>query len=127
MNTEAEEEDDEQIFRGKDGSCCLALAPNQAASRRLQQQNIMRVRPGPTAYASSRIIFDSPPSSFRILFNEAMLRNIQKCTNAEAQRVTGDPNWGISLDELEKFLGLIIVRGVIGGRTLLILSMWNRL
>ena len=127
VNIEAEEEDDEQIFRDKNGSCCLALAPNQAASRRLQQQNIMRVRPGPTAYASSRIIFDSPLSSFQILFNEAMLRNIQKCTNAEAQRVTGDPNWGISLDELEKFLGLIIVRGVIGGRTLLILSMWNRL
>ena len=39
-----------------------------------------------------------------------MLRSIQKCTTAEAQRVTGDPNWRISLDELEKFLGLIITR-----------------
>ena len=126
VNIEAEEEDDEQMFRGEDGSCWLALAPNQAVSGRLQQQNIMRVRPGPTAYASSRIISDSSLSSFWILFNEAMLINIQKCTNAEAQRVTGDPNWGISLDELEKFLGLIIARGVIGGRTLPILSMWNR-
>ena len=127
VNTEAEEENDEQIFRGKDGSCWLALAPNQAVSGRLQQQNIMRIRPGPTAYAFSRIISDSPLSSFRIFFNEPMLRNIQKCTIAEAQRVTGDPNWKISLDELEKFLGLIIARGVIGGRTLPILSMWNRL
>ena len=56
-----------------------------------------------------------------------MLKNIQNCTIAEAQRVTGDPNWGISLDELDKFLGLNIARGVIGGRTSLILSMWNRL
>ena len=56
-----------------------------------------------------------------------MLRNIQHCTTAEAQRVTRDPNWTISLDELEKFLGLIIARGVIGGRTLPILSLWNRL
>ena len=80
VNTEAEEEDDEQIFRGKDGSCWQALAPNQAVSGRLQQQNIMRNRPGLTAYAFSRIIFDSPLSSFRILFNEPMLRNIRKCT-----------------------------------------------
>ena len=87
----------------------------------------MRIRPGPTAYAFSRIISDSPFSSFRILFNEPMLRNIQKCTIAEAQRVTGDPNWRISLDELEKFLRLIIARGVICGRTSPILSMWKRL
>ena len=45
---------------------------------------------------------------------------------AEAQQVTGDPNWRISFNELEKFFGLI-VRGVVGGRTLPILSMWNRL
>ena len=43
VNTEAEEEDDEQIFRGKDGSCWLALASNQAVSGRLQQQNIMKI------------------------------------------------------------------------------------
>ena len=56
-----------------------------------------------------------------------MLRNIQKCTIAEAQRVTGDPNWKISLDDLEKFLGLIIARGFIGSQTLPILGMWNKL
>ena len=43
VNTEAEQEDDEQIFRGKDGLCCQALASNQAVSGRLQQQNIMRI------------------------------------------------------------------------------------
>ena len=41
VNTEAEEEDDKQIFRGKDGRYWLALAPNQAVSGCLQQQNIM--------------------------------------------------------------------------------------
>ena len=59
VNIEAEEEDDEQIFGGKDGSCWQALAPNQAVSGRLQQQNIMRIRPGPTACASSLIVWDS--------------------------------------------------------------------
>ena len=77
VNIEAEKEDDEQIFRGKDGSCWLVLAPNQVVSGRLQLQNIMRIRPGSTAYVSSRIISDIPLSSFRILFNEPMLRNIK--------------------------------------------------
>ena len=107
-------EDDEQIFLGKDGSSWQALAPNQAVSGRLQQQNMMRIRPGVTAYVAFRIISDRPLSLFRIFFNGPMLRNLQKCTIAEAQRVTGDPNWRISLDELEKFLGLIIARRVIG-------------
>ena len=43
VNTEAEEEDDEQIFHDKDGSCWLALAPNQAVSGHLQQQNTMKI------------------------------------------------------------------------------------
>ena len=83
----------------------------------------MRIRPDPTAYAASRIISDSPLALFRILFKEPMVRNIQKCTIAEIHRVTGDPNWRISLHELKKFLGLIIARGVIVGEALSILSM----
>ena len=87
----------------------------------------MRIRPGPTAYAAFRIISDSSLSSFRILFKKPMQRSIQKCTMAKAQRITGDPNWRISLDELEKFLGLITARGVIDGRALPILGRPNRL
>ena len=71
MNTKAEGEDDEQIFQGKDESCWQDLAPNQAVSERLQQQNVMRIRPGPTAYTSSRVISDSPFSSIRIFFQRA--------------------------------------------------------
>ena len=115
VNTEAEEEDDKQIFKGKDGSRWQALASNHAVDGRLEQQNILRIRRGTTAYAASRIISDSPLSSFRVLFNELMLRNIQKCTIAEAQRVTSVPNWKIYWNELEKFLSFIIARRVVGG------------
>ena len=78
-------------------------------------------------YAASCIISDSPLSSFQILFNEPMPRNIQKCTIAEAQQITGNPNRSISLDELEKFLGLIIAQELIGGEISPILSRCNRL
>ena len=40
VNTEAEEDDDEQIFWSRDGSCWQALVPNQVVSGRLWQQNI---------------------------------------------------------------------------------------
>ena len=55
-----------------------------------------------------------------------MLRNIQKYTTVGVQRVMGDSNWRIPSDELENFLDVIVGRGVIGGRTLLIRSQSNR-
>ena len=39
VNTEAEEGDDEQIFRDKDESCWQAIAPNLGVGGSLQQQN----------------------------------------------------------------------------------------
>ena len=73
----------------------------------------------------SRVNLNDPLSSLQIFINEPMLRNIRKCTEAEAQRVTKKPNWTISLDDLEKFMGLIIARGAIGGSDLPIQSMWD--
>ena len=67
------------------------LSTFQVQGGRLQQQNVVNVRPGPTTFATNRVI-EGSPSSFRIIFSEAMLRNIQKCTISEAQRVTGDLN-----------------------------------
>ena len=78
VNTKAEEKDNKQIFWGKDGSFWQALAPNQAVSGRLQQQNITSIRPGPIAYVAPRIISDSSLLSFRIIFNELMPKNVQK-------------------------------------------------
>ena len=50
----------------------------------MQQKNIVRIRPGATACAAYRIVSDSPLSSFRMFFKECILRNIKKCTIAEA-------------------------------------------
>jgi len=47
----------------------------QVQGGRLQQQNVVNVRPGPTAFATNRVI-EGSPSSFRIIFSEAMIRNI---------------------------------------------------
>ena len=48
------------------------------------------------------------------------------CTTAEAHRAIGNNSWTVTLDELDKFMGLIVARGVICGRTLPIKSMWDK-
>ena len=50
---------------------------------------------------------------------------VQKCTISEAQRVTGDVNWNVTLHELDKFIDLIITRGVLGQMGLPYSSLFN--
>ena len=109
----------------RDGSRWQILESSQRSQGRMQKQNVVKIRSGPTAYSVSRVNLNDPLSSLRIFINEPMLRNIRKCTEAEAQQVTKNPNWTISLDDLEKFIGLIIARGAIGGRNLPTKSMWD--
>ena len=68
----------------KDEITWQTLAIFHVQRGRLQQPNILSFKPGPTAFATSRITENSPLSSFCVLFDEAMLRNIRKCTVAKA-------------------------------------------
>ena len=53
------------------------------------------------------------------------MRHIRKCTITEGQQVTGNDKWSANLDELDKVIGPVIARGVIGGRILPIKGMWS--
>ena len=94
----------------------------QVTAGRLQEQNIVRIHAGSISYSTSRIISRSPFFSFRIIFNESMLKNIQKCITGEHIMLLEAA--AVKLDELEKFAGLIVACGVIGGKTLRIKRMW---
>ena len=74
----SDSDDEMQDFVGKDGSLWQKLSTFQAQRRRLQQQNVVNIRPEPTAFAITRVVEGKPFSSFRIMFSEAMLRIIQK-------------------------------------------------
>ena len=114
-----------QDLIGKDGTVWQALATSHVQRGRLQQQNILSFKPGPTSFATSRIMESSPLSSFRVLFDEAMLRNIRKCTVAEANRISDKTNWDVTLNELDMFIGLVIARGILGQRDLQVESLWE--
>ena len=67
-----------QDFYRKDGIAWQAFAISHVQRERLQQKNILSFKPGPTAFATSKINKISALSLFRVLFDEAMLRNIRK-------------------------------------------------
>ena len=114
-----------QDFVGKDRSLWQKLSTFQAQRGRLQQQNIINIKPGPTACATTRVVEGRTSSSFQIMFSKGMLRNIQKCTISEAQHITGNANGVVTLEELHKFIRPIIARVVLGQRVLPCSSLWN--
>ena len=110
-------QDGPNLIQGRDGSKWQNITVSSAAQGRLQSHTILQFQPGPTSYSTSRVDTDSPVLSFRILFDEPMLRNIKKCTVEKRPNQTGDQNWDVSLHELDKFIGLVVARGVIGEQT----------
>ena len=95
-----------QPIQNKDKLFCMLDTTSQCVQGRLQQQNIINFRFGPTSYAAHLIQQNSLVSYFKIIFNEPMLRHIRKCSITKAQPVTGNDKWFGSLDELDKFIGL---------------------
>ena len=126
VNSSSEDDDNDppnqgqvnQVLIEKDGTVLQALATSHLQRERLQQQNILSFKPGPTAFATSRIMESSPLSSFRVLFDEEMLIHIRKCTVAEANRISDKINRNVTLDELDMFIELVIARGILGRRDL---------
>ena len=114
------------VIQGRNGTKWQKIAVSSASQGRLQSHNILRCRPGSTSYATRHVFSGSPVSSFRILFDEAMLRGIQKCTVVEGHAQTGEPTWNVTLQELDKFVGLVIARGVIGGSNFPLKTLWGK-
>ena len=86
---------------------------------------VMSFKPGPSAFATRKIIESCPLSSFCVLFDEAMLRNIRKCIVLETLCISDKINWDVTLDELDKFIKLIIARGILGHRDLPVEGLWQ--
>ena len=117
--------DTPQLIRVKDISVWMFATTSQWVQDHLQQKNIINFRSSPTSYAAHCIQQNSVVSSIRILFNEPILRHIRKCTITKAQRATGIDKLSVNLNNLDKIIGLVIARGVIGGRTFPNKSIWT--
>ena len=101
-----------QDLIGKYGTVWQALTGFYVQRGRLQQQIIINFKPGPTAYATSRIIESSQLSSFRV----CLTTRVRKCTVVEAHCILDETNRDVTLDKLDRFIGLIIARRIAGER-----------
>lgn len=126
MGLHEEPEVEVGLLYGKDGTRWEKIDINNRNRGRVQQQNVWKARPGPTSYSTSKVLNGSPLSAFSIFVDEKMLRHVQRCTNEEGKRVTGDQAWHVTLEEMEKFIGLLITRGIIGGRNLPVKELWSK-
>ena len=109
----------------KDETVWQSLAASHVQRGRSQQQSILSFKRGPTAFVTNRIINCSPLRFFCVLFDGTMLRNMRKCTIGEAHCISDIVNWDMTLDELEKFIGVDVVRGILGQRHLSEESLWE--
>lgn len=91
---------------------------------RAPARNIFRERVGPTAYSHRGIDCESALSAFRLFIDEPMLRSIQKYTLLHSQ-ATGDECL-CSLEDLEKFIGLQLARGVFVAKNTPLKDLWNQ-
>lgn len=114
--------DDVEMMKGRDGTKWKRITGKFDVAR-AAVHNIFRARTGPTALARQNIMKDSPYSAFKLMINEKMLRNIQRCTEAEGNRVNG--NWTVSLGEIETFIGLCYAKGVLCGSKTPRRSLWS--
>lgn len=105
-------EDDGDVYQARNGTTWEVYNTNSSTAGRCSSQNIMRVQPGPTSYATSRISTGSPLSAWKLLIDEPMVRHICRCTNEEASRQRSSEEWKVSPTDLETVFGLMYAKGL---------------
>ena len=100
----------------KDITVWRDLATSCIQRGHLQQQNILSFKPGPIAFVAIRTIDCTPLISLCVLFDRAMLRNTRKYPVAETHGFSDKINWDVILDELDNFVGLVIVSRILKQR-----------
>ena len=97
---------------------------NSSARGKAAAENVFSERPGPTPYSHRSVRVGSPLSAFRLFIDETMLRSIQKFTIKHGK--TDNDNFSMDIEELEKFIGLQIARGVLVDKNTPIYQLWSK-
>ena len=124
FTSDDDDDDDDDALVGKDSSVWKPILPKLGSMGRFCSQNILCHRPVLTAFAATRVQQDNEVSAFHLFFDESMVLHICKCTIVDGRRIKGN-DWNIELAKMDKFPGLVIARGISGGRTLPLKSMWS--
>ena len=96
-------------FQSKDGNLLWYSSPQDRGGR-ARGENIIRMTPGPTRYATSRV--DDIKSSFQLFLPESIVEIILAMTNLEGGRVFADTWKALDRVDLKAYMGLLILAGV---------------
>ncbi|KAK0154776.1 hypothetical protein N1851_002909 [Merluccius polli] len=103
------EDTPEVTFQSKDGNL-LWYSPPQERGGRARGENIIRMTPGSTRYATSHV--DDIKSSFQLFLPESIMEIILPMTNLEGGRVFADTWKALDQVDLQAYMGLLILSGV---------------
>jgi len=104
----SDSEDDRDNVQSKERKITWSAEPFPQHGR-TSSANIIKLTPGPTRYAISRI--DDIRSSFQVIMNNNLSDIVLKMTNIEGRRVYGD-NWeNLDAITLEAYIGILLLAG----------------
>ena len=102
-------------LRAPDGTQWIDISDktNSNSRGRISSGNILAEAPGPSSYAKRNIIEGSMLSAFKLFIDDFIIKEIIKCTEAEAQNKLNQPSWRVSKEEIYCMLGIMFGRGII--------------
>ncbi|XP_056102977.1 piggyBac transposable element-derived protein 4-like [Rhinichthys klamathensis goyatoka] len=110
-------------FTSKNGEIIWSSSPPLQTPGRARAEEIIRRTPGPTRYAISRA--EDIKSTFELYFPRSIQTILVTMTNMEGRRVYGDQWKEIDWTEMEAFMGLLILAGVLKSNGESTRSLWD--
>ena len=109
---------------GRDGTIWRHVRDANLGRRpgRVEQHNVFSERVGVTRQCG---IIETPIDAFRLIFDEWCLRHIVSCT-IDYARNTGNEDWSLDVEDLEKFIGLLYLRGINNQKNFPFDDLWSR-
>lgn len=119
--SEEEEEVQQNVAQavGRDGTHWEVVDRPNAG--RVAAANVLSEREGLTRYSQG---IRTPLDAFRLLIDEGVIRHIVKCTNEFAHCT--HPDFSLTEEELDKFIGLLYLRGVMNAKNFPLEKLWAK-
>lgn len=109
-------------FWSKDGTLSWSSSPPMRQGR-FSSENVMKMKPGLTRYAISRI--DDIQSCFNLFVTEPIENIVISMTNLEGRRVFKDKWKTVDSTDIQAYMGLLILAGVYRSRNESTDSLWD--
>ncbi|KAI2647909.1 PiggyBac transposable element-derived protein 4 [Labeo rohita] len=110
-------------YRSKNSKILWSPSPPPQTQGRARAEEVLRNTPGPTRYACARV--EDIRSAFELFFTNSIQNILLEMTNLEGRRVYENEWNDIMLEEMQAFVGLLILAGVCKSNNEATRSLWD--